>query len=271
MQERSLRRSALVCAACSTLVSAPAFAAGFDDPGHDPLGIFAWATAVDAFAPGPIDIADPGGDLASFGLPGNTLGPATGNSFDVVSLGDGGSITLFFASGIGDWTGDDFAVWENGFAAPGGLFGEFAFVEVSTNGVDFVRFETETLATTAPGAYGTVDPTLYANFAGDQPIQLGTGFDLAELADAPLVVAGLVDLDDIAYVRVVDVVGDGSTTDAFGMPVLDPYPTAFANGGFDLQAIGVLHPAPEPATIVGLGLGALVLARLGRRRCAAPR
>lgn len=273
MRKKSPCRRALLCAAGSILVSAtgPARAGGFDDPGHDPLTIVAWADAVDNFAPGPVDVANPDGPVASFGLPEYTLGPATADPYDVVSLGDGGSITLFFPSGIGDGTGDDFAIWENGFGSPGGLFAEFAFVEVSTNGVDFVRFASETLNTVSPGAYGAVDPTLYANLAGDQPIQLGTGFDLAELAGEPLVLAGLVDLDDVAYVRVVDVVGDGSTTDVFGMPILDPYPTAFANGGFDLEAIGVLHPAPEPAIATGLGLGALVLARLGRRRCAAPR
>ena len=51
-----------------------------------------------------------------------------------------------------------------------------------------------------------------------------------------------VDLDRIRYVRVVDVIGDGTTFDdaAQAHPVYDPYPTALSQGGFDLQAIAVL-------------------------------
>ncbi len=68
----------------------------------------------------------------------------------------------------------------------------------------------------------------------------GTPFDLAALRNAPLVRAGSVDLTDIKYVRIVDIVGDGTTFDSFGRAIIDPIssgPTA----GFDLDGIAVLN------------------------------
>jgi hypothetical protein len=243
-----------------------ASAGPFSDPGHPPESMLSWATEVDEFVRGPMDAAMPGLGLASFGFPENTLGEAFLVSFDVVSLGDGGWITLYFGAGIEDGAGDDFAVYENGFYAPGGFFGEFAFVEVSTNGVDFVRFAAESLQGFPVEGGEVVDPTDYGNFAGDQVSGLGTGFDLAELSSDALVVSGLLDLSDVRYVRIVDVVGDGSTLDHWGLPVYDPYPTAFSSGGFDLEAVGVLNEAPEPAFSSALGMGALALAFAARRR-----
>jgi hypothetical protein len=254
-------------------VTGPALAGPFNDPGHDPLTMSAWATAIDAFSPGPVDIANPGLGVADFGLPANALGPATNDPFDVCSLGDGGEITLFFADGIGNGIGDDFAVYENGFFTPGGLFAEFAFVEVSSNGIDFARFLSTSLHATPVSSFASVDPTDYDNLAGDQPLDLGTGFDLAELANHPLVFAGLLNPIDIQYVRLIDVVGDGSRLDGLGQPIFDPYATAFASGGFDIDAVGVLNTAPEPGFATMLGVGVVGLAMLsvrdrGKRRCA---
>ena len=45
---------------------------------------------------------------------------------------------------------------------------------------------------------------------------------------------------NIRWVRVVDVVGDGSCTDSFGNVIYDPYPT-IGSGGFDLEAVGVIN------------------------------
>jgi hypothetical protein len=115
-------------------------------------------------------------------------------------------------------------------------------------------------------SFEPVDPSDYENFAGDQPLDSGTGFDLAELAGHPLVASGLLDLNDVAYVRLVDVIGDGSTLDADAQPVYDPYPTAFAVGGFDAEAVGVLHVAPEPGASALLAAGAGCLALLARWR-----
>ncbi|MEZ4333392.1 MAG: PEP-CTERM sorting domain-containing protein [Myxococcota bacterium] len=250
------------------LVATPVLAGPFDDPGIEPAAITAWADAVVELVRGSLDVASPELGVASFGDPALTLGPVNGDVYDVVSLGDGGAITLGFAEGIGDGPGVDFAVFENGFFAPGGLFGELAFVEVSSNGVDFARFESESVQAYPVEGYEPIEPTDYDGLAGRHPLGLGTGFDLATLATHPLVDTGRLDLATIQQVRVVDVVGDGSTRDAFDAPIFDPYPTAFAAGGFDLDAIGVVHPAPEPEALAALvaGLGGVVSFARRRRR-----
>ena len=243
--------------------------------GYDPGLMMSWACAVSASERGPIDISDPDPEreLASHGAPADALGPPTENSAEVFSLGDGGSITLFFAvpgcnegePGIGDGPGDDFAVYENGFFSVEGLFAEFAFVEISSNGVDFARFDATSYRTTAVADFESVDPADYINFAGDQPHGLGTGFDLAELTGHPLVTSGAVDLDDVRYVRLVDVIGNGTTFDANGQQVFDPHATPFPSGGFDADAVGVLH-APEPDAHAMLATGVACLALLAWRR-----
>jgi hypothetical protein len=46
-------------------------------------------------------------------------------------------------------------------------------------------------------------------------------------------------------VRIIDVVGniqpEWRSEDALGHPINDPWPTAFETGGFDLDAVGVIH------------------------------
>jgi hypothetical protein len=261
--------SAVGLALCA---AAGARAGPYNEAGYTPDLMQAWATEVDDLARGPIDIADPDGDDASFGIAENALGAVTNDNGHVVSLGDGGHLTLYFATGIGDGPGDDFAVYENGFFSPGGFFGEFAFVEVSSNGVDFARFPATCLQPTPVSGGGTVDETDYDNLGGKHPLGEGTGFDLAELAGNPLVTGGQLDLDYVAYVRLVDVIGDGSTRDRTGAPVYDPYPTPYATGGFDADAVGVLH-LPEPDAIAMLAAGALCLfvLSLHRRRTACAR
>jgi hypothetical protein len=253
----------------ATLLHAPdAFAGPYTEPGHAISEMAAWATEVDELVRGPVNIANPSGPHASFGAPESALGPVGGvDALDAVSLGDGGSATLFFDSGISDGPGDDFAVFENAFFAPDGLFAELAFVEVSSNGSDFARFDAVSLTPAQPGSFGAIDPTDIRNLAGKQPIDLGTGFDLAQLANHPLVTAQILDLEEVRYVRVVDVIGNGSTFDAQDPEhaVFDPYPTAFAPGGFDLQGVGVLH-VPEPGAAAGLVSGVMLLLRLARRR-----
>ncbi len=259
-------------AICLVLVAGAAMAGPFDDPGHLPGEMTAWATSVDDFMAGPVDIAQPGLGFANFGLPALVLGPSQTNSGtepgDVVSLGDGGFITLHFDGGIGDGIGNDFAVFENGFVDQGSgfFFGEFAFVEVSTNGLDFARFPPTSLQASPVGAFAVVDPTDYHNLAGDQLIGFGTGFDLGDLWDDPLVQNATLDLTDVRFVRIVDVVGDGSTADQAGEPIYDPYATAFAAGGFDAEAVGVLHTAPEPRTVQLLAVGVAALIGAARAR-----
>lgn len=270
---RDTRRvgASLVAATIAGFAAAsPAPAGPYTEPGHEPGAMIDWAGGVAAFTRGPLDIANPGAGNASFGVPENALGPATGDNFDVVSLGDGGSITLAFDFGIGDQPGDDFAVFENGFYSPNGYFGEFAFVEVSSNGVDFARFPAISLPEIPVPDGGTVDPTDYENLAGKHPLGVGTGFDLADLVAHPLAIGGQLDLSDVGFVRIVDVVGDGSTVDDDGEPVYDPYPTAYAVGGHDLEAVGVIH-APEADARVMFVAAASLLGVLSRRRTPACR
>jgi len=254
-----------VIALCLT-AGGPALAGDFDKPGHPIASAVAWAAQVIALARGPLDIADPEQGQASAGAPENALGPASGSSADTVSLGDGGQITLRMRPPLFDAIGDDFAVYENGFYSPEGLFGELAFVEVSSNGVDFARFAAQTLGSEPVPAFGAIDPDDYANLAGDQPAGLGAGFDLAELESHPLVLSGALDLARVRYVRVVDVVGDGSTQDAQGAPVYDPYATPFASGGFDLDGVGALHAVALPIGPGALLASAALLAALGAAR-----
>jgi hypothetical protein len=225
----------------------------------------AWATSVEEVVRGPMDIADPGLGNASWGEESYVLGEAANDVFLTLSLGDGGSITLGLETGIGDGPGDDFAVFENGIWSEEGFFAELAFVEVSSNGVDFARFAAESNQSTPVPGGGIVDPANYYNLAGVDPVGTGTGFDLVELTNHPLALSGDLDLQDVGFVRLVDVIGDGSTFDADSMPVYDPYATPFQTGGFDLNGVGVLN-VPEPATTLLLALGLLVLALLTRLR-----
>lgn len=180
--------------------------------------------------------ADSAGPKASFGEPGAALGPSNGS---VVSLGDGGYALLSFDPPIANGPGFDFAVFENAFSD---TYLELAFVEVSSDGERFVRFPSESLTDTLNqvGTFGLLNPTQIHNLAGKYRIFWGTPFDLEELSDSH----GL-DLNQIRYVRIVDVVGSISDSfaqrDANGRKINDPYPTAFESGGFDLDAVGVIH------------------------------
>lgn len=246
---------------------APALAGPYTDPGHPGFAMAAWADAVDELVRGPFDIANPAGGVASFGAPEDALGAATGDALDAVSLGDGGHLTFYFESGIHNGPGDDLAVYENGFPFLDGLFAELAFVEVASDGIAFARFPVTALNPFPVPSFDPLDPTDYHGLAGRHEIGLGTGFDLEALAEDPRVIAGDVDLLAVRYVRVVDVVGDGSRVDEAGRPIFDPYATAFAAGGFDVEAVGALHVF-EPGLATGLlaGVGGIGIALPGRRR-----
>jgi hypothetical protein len=198
----------------------------------------AWANGCEVVR-GPADILDPDGELASFGDPSEAVGPAAGNSVNVVSLGDGGMATLTFDVLITDGAGWDFAVFEN---ALNDTFLELAFVEVSSDGEFFVRFPAVSLTdtTTQVETFGELDCTKIHHLAGKYRQGYGTPFDLAELSGTP----GL-DVTQISHVRVVDVVGcvqaGVATFDSQGNPVNDPWPTPFNTGGFDLDGVGVIN------------------------------
>ena len=202
----------------------------------------AWATSV-VLTRGPQDISNPNSPLASFGEETNAIGPATpNNSMDAVSLGDGGSALVTFERPIQNGEGPDFAVFENDI---NGGFLELAFVEVSSDGVHFVRFPATSLTQTETqtGSFALTDPTFINNLAGKFQIGYGTPFDLEELADS-----ANINIDSIVYVRIIDVVGNidpqYATYDAFGHIVNDPWPTDFASCGFDLTGVGVIHQKP---------------------------
>ena len=204
--------------------------------------IVAWATNV-VLTRGPQNISNPNSPLASFGDETNAIGPATpNNSMDAVSLGDGGSALVTFERPIQNGEGPDFAVFEND---NNGGFLELAFVEVSSDGVHFVRFPATSLTQTETqtGSFAFTDPTFINNLAGKFQIGYGTPFDLAELADS----ANL-NIDSIVYVRIIDVIGtidpQYASYDAFGHIVNDPWPTDFNSCGFDLTGVGVIHQKP---------------------------
>ena len=58
------------------------------------------------------------------------------------------------------------------------------------------------------------------------------------------------DLTRVTHVRLVDIVGDGASTDASGDPIYDPFPTE-GSAGFDLDAVGVIHADQSVREIVG--------------------
>lgn len=199
----------------------------------------AWATGI-TVERGYLKKSDPnftiaGNNKASAGNPDNILGFPQGNT---VSLGDEGSATLTFAAPIVDGDGFDLAVFENGGAA----YLELAFVEASSDGINFFRFpaHSQTQTATQLGSFGTPVANYLNNLAGKYSSEYGTPFDLAELPDDILL-----DKNNVTHIRVVDVVGTidpaYATFDSFGNAVNDSYPTPFASCGFDLQAVGVIH------------------------------
>lgn len=199
-----------------------------------------WATKC-TVARGYVDIDTPSLGYASSGDSSLAIGPADDQ---VVSLGDSGVAIVTFATPIYNGTGADFAVFENGFpntANDSQAFLELAFVEVSTDGINYVRFPATSLTQTNVQLHnGDYD---YANnlnnLAGKYLARYGTPFDLDELAGTP----GL-DVNNVNYVRIVDVVGsigNHASHDNAGHIINDPFPTPFATCGFDLDAVGVIN------------------------------
>ncbi len=235
------------------LGSANAWAGPFANAGlaADSPTIIAWATGYLDYLPA--DEVD-----EQWRHPELALGPATGNPNDIVALGERllnadaapGEITLTFDEAVRDREGADLVVFENGFPAGEQVFAEFGRVLVSTDGETWAIFPCVSLIAESQGAYFLVDPTLVFGLAGKHAnaygTSLGTTFDLADLADDPGVLSGAVDLDDIRFVKIVDVPGGGDYYDdgpTFGYdeahPIYDSYPT-WGSGGFDLEAIGVV-------------------------------
>ncbi len=232
------------------------FAPAADLPGTtamhaDSSAFVAWATGCTTER-GLKRIDKPHLGYAEFGNDSLVLGaPGTGGAseivYDVVSLGDGGVATVTFASPIYNGEGPDFAVFENGFGIESDTthtlhFLELAFVEVSSDGENFFRFPAVTYVPYDKqlGGYGGMVPSQIHNFAGKYDQFYGTPFDLDEVEDNVLL-----DKNRVTHVRIIDVVGcikpQYATYDSEGHIVNDPWFTSFDTGGFDLEAVGVIH------------------------------
>ena len=71
--------------------------------------------------------------------------------------------------------------------------------------------------------------------------------------------AGLVDLNDINYIKIVDIPGSGDFFDSEGNPIYDAWVT-WGSGGVDLEAVGAINvvPIPGAAWLLGTGLAGLI-------------
>jgi len=199
----------------------------------------AWATGVDVNR-GYLNIQTPADGYVSFGSDLDAIGVATGT--EVVSLGDGGSAIITFNRPIANGLGPDFAIFENGFLDN---YIELAFVEVSSNGIDYVRFPaiSEEQDTLQIDNFNFSDCRYFYNFAGKYRANYGTPFDLEELMDSTNL-----DVNNITHIKLIDVVGSidalYGSYDSQGNIINDTYPTPFPSGGFDLDGIGVINELP---------------------------
>ncbi|MBI1312185.1 hypothetical protein GC176_12915 [bacterium] len=175
-----------------------------------------------------------GGGNGEDKLPDIVLGPPQGGGRleagrDVLSLGEGGSITVEFVDNeVFDGPGPDFIVFENPFlAAPGndpdfGFF-ELAKVEVSFDGETWTGFPYDTASrkgcaghhpVLANAEKNEIDPT-------NPKIAGGDAFDLKEIG-----------IKVVRFVRITDVQSFGGDDGA---------------AGFDLDAVTAVHSRPRPA------------------------
>ncbi|MDO5616279.1 MAG: T9SS type A sorting domain-containing protein [Cruoricaptor ignavus] len=244
----------------SVLVSALAFSQSYPpQAGEDgstaihkdsPLFV-AWATGCEVVR-GPMQIDNPSLGNASVGTPANAIGKDNG----LVSLGDGGTAILTFEKPIKNGEGADFAIFENGFidGRTDLAFLELAFVEVSSDGINYFRFPavneypSDFVENSVHGSgFASMDARYLHNFAGKYIGGYGTPFDLDEIPDNDLL-----DKNAITHVKIIDVIGTNKepyrTYDSKGNIAIDPFPTPFPSSGFDLSGVGVIHQNNNLAT-----------------------
>ncbi len=175
-------------------------------------------------------------NIASYGEENWAIGQADNQ---VVSLGDAGYAILQFNPPIANGTGWDFAVFENSL---NDNYLELAFVEVSTDGINYFRFPATSLTQTETqtATFGTTDATKINNLAGKYRALFGTPFNIDNIEDNVLL-----DKNNIRFVKIIDVVGSINTeygsVDIHGLVINDPWPTPFNTCGFDLDAVGVIN------------------------------
>lgn len=185
---------------------------------------------------GYLNISIPDSGFVNFGHDYLATGKADNN---LVSLGDGGMAILTFDKPIINGPGPDFAVFENAFTDN---YLELAFVEVSSNGVDYVRFPCVSLTQTEIQIepFGLLDPTKLHNLAGKYRVLFGVPFNLDDLEDLDNL-----DANNITHVKIISIVGsiieDYTNYDSQGNIINDPWPTMFPSGGFDLDAVGIIN------------------------------
>jgi hypothetical protein len=168
----------------------------------------------------------PGQNIGQLTFPAPILGPPRGGgqlsgSLDVVSLGNGGTVTLQFGeSKVVDGPGIDFLVFENAFeiaGSDGEVFAELATVEVSVDGVEWHAFACTAESPPYGGCAG--HHPVYANAEENEIDPLdpsaagGDGFDLSDIGVA-----------EARFVRITD------REDLIGQ-----------NGVFDLDAVGIVN------------------------------
>lgn len=163
-----------------------------------------------------------------------------------VSLGDSGEAIVEFEGTIFNGDGFDFAVFENAFNS---TFLELAYVEVSSDGINYVRFPSQYTDTTISqiGSFGAVDATHIHNLAGKYQSLYGTPFDLSDIPDTIIL-----DKNEITHIKIIDVIGSLShpSYDSDGRKINDPFPTPFVSGGFDLDAVGAINFVPRLSALV---------------------
>lgn len=184
---------------------------------------------------------------AQWQTPDKALGVAKGTmaDHDIVCLGRGGQITLTFSIPIADGPGWDLATFENSM---NNTFLELGYVEVSSDGINFFRFDNDSRTPATVGPFGAVDPTNITGYCSKYRQGYGTPFDLADLTGIEEL-----DINAVTHIRIVDIVGDGTYTDTDGDSIYDPYAT-IGSAGVDLDAIGVIHQKTLTADFNGDGI-----------------
>jgi len=194
-----------------------------------------WAEKVE-IQRGYVNISDKSLGYVDYGEADYSLGKPDGK---VVSLGDSGIAIISLTAPLINGDSWDFAIFENGFSDE---FLELAFVEVSSDGENYFRFPCVSLTDTANqvGTFGTLDARKLHNFAGKYKVNYGTPFDIDSLDDNDLL-----EKNNIRFIKIIDVIGslnpEYATYDSQGNKINDPFPTPFNSGGFDLDAVGIIH------------------------------
>lgn len=185
--------------------------------------ILRWADRVELYVAGET-ASDPFRDPAA------ALGPAEGISNDgIVTLGQGGELEVSFSTAFENGEGAEFAIYENAFCD---TFLELAFVEVSSDGLHFVRFPSQSLSVPLDVVSG-ISATNVDGLAGKYVVGFGTPFDLQDLPESPLL-----DLENVRFVRLVDVVS-GIAVDSLERIIFDSFFPG-NNLGFECDGVAAL-------------------------------